>query len=135
MFQGMKPRLESFLLGNTGPDVFFEIHRDVMQMLEDNYYPQFLQSEEFEKMRIKLITSDSTKSDIGKISSLSGDSNEENIESSNPKYEFYMDHSSYARNKIDQLQVFYFYSYRLALTHKIMISIYYRKKFVTNIKH
>ncbi|KAK3599208.1 hypothetical protein CHS0354_012814 [Potamilus streckersoni] len=37
--------MESFMLGNTGPDAFFEAQKQVYQILEEQHYPSFLVSD------------------------------------------------------------------------------------------
>lgn len=46
----VKKRIENFLLGDSGPEVLFEIQEKVVKTLEDKYYPSFLVSEHYKKL-------------------------------------------------------------------------------------
>lgn len=48
--------MESFLLGDKGPDVFYEVQEDVVKVLEEKYYPSFLVSEQYKKMQQALLS-------------------------------------------------------------------------------
>ena len=48
--------MESFLLGDKGPDVFYEVQEDVVKVLEEKYYPSFLVSEQYKKMQEALVS-------------------------------------------------------------------------------
>ena len=43
-------RIEAFLIGDTGPDVFFELQENVRTTLRDTYFPAFLLSEKCFRM-------------------------------------------------------------------------------------
>lgn len=47
----MKKKMESFLLGDTGPDVFYEVQEMVVQTLQEKYYPSFVVSEQYKKLQ------------------------------------------------------------------------------------
>lgn len=42
--------MEAFLLGDQGPDVFYEVQDSVVDVLQDKYYPLFISSENYSKM-------------------------------------------------------------------------------------
>ena len=48
--RGSLKRIESFLVGDTGPEIFYEIQEQVTEILETKYYPAFLISELCYKM-------------------------------------------------------------------------------------
>jgi sorting nexin-25 len=43
--------MEGFLLGDKGPEVFYEVQADVVKSLEEKFYPSFLVSEFYQKMQ------------------------------------------------------------------------------------
>ncbi|XP_068158890.1 sorting nexin-25 [Drosophila tropicalis] len=43
--------IETFLLGDAGPDIFFEIQRNILRTLEDKYYPPFVLSEQYRQLK------------------------------------------------------------------------------------
>jgi sorting nexin-25 len=43
--------MEGFLLGDKGPEVFYEVQVDVVKTLEEKFYPSFLVSEFYQKMQ------------------------------------------------------------------------------------
>lgn len=47
----MRKRMESFLLGDTGPDVFYEVQEMVVQTLQEKYYSSFVVSEQYKKLQ------------------------------------------------------------------------------------
>lgn len=54
--KNVRKRMESFLLGDKGPDVFYEVQEDVVKVLEEKYYPSFLVSEQYKKMQQALLS-------------------------------------------------------------------------------
>ncbi|KAK7865189.1 hypothetical protein R5R35_012045 [Gryllus longicercus] len=54
---GRKPvlkRMEQFLLGNQGPEVFYDVQKDVTHVLEEKIYPTFLVSDTYQRMEAAL---------------------------------------------------------------------------------
>nr|CAD7404520.1 unnamed protein product [Timema poppensis] len=47
-------RMEGFLLGDNGPEVFYEVQEDVVKTLEEKFYPNFLTHELYQKMKSAL---------------------------------------------------------------------------------
>jgi sorting nexin-25 len=45
----VKKKMESFLMGDKGPDVFYDVQEMVVQTLEEKYYPSFIISEQYKK--------------------------------------------------------------------------------------
>ncbi|KAL9873685.1 sorting nexin-25 isoform X2 [Glossina fuscipes] len=43
--------IENFLLGDSGPDIFFEIQKHVIKTLEDKYYQPFVLSEQYRLLK------------------------------------------------------------------------------------
>ncbi|XP_046489669.1 sorting nexin-25 [Neodiprion pinetum] len=94
--KNLRKRMESFLLGDKGPEVFYEVQESVVRTLEEKYYSSFLVSEHYKKMQEALINerADGLLEDcqladgtISETSSL-----------------LVGEHSNYARSKLDQLQ-------------------------------
>lgn len=46
-----RKRMESFLLGDIGPDVFYEVQEMVIQTIEEKYYPSFIVTEQYKKLQ------------------------------------------------------------------------------------
>lgn len=98
--KAMRKKMESFLLGDTGPEVFYDVQKIVLKTLEEKYYASFLLCDHYKKLK-NALTSDDFK-DISLHTY--PDNLEEN--SSSIETDVTMDltnHSTYARNKLDQL--------------------------------
>lgn len=99
-------KLEGFLLGDDAShEVFFDIQKNVLKLLEDKYYQPFILSDEYRKLKNSITTED--------ISSISMNSLKTNfdvnssLEEESEDYDTGMDltnHSTYAKNKLEQLQ-------------------------------
>lgn len=60
--------MEGFLLGDKGPEVFYEVQEEVVKTLEEKFYPSFLVSELYQKMQAAMEeASISEKDDSGKF--------------------------------------------------------------------
>ncbi|XP_043269106.1 sorting nexin-25 isoform X2 [Venturia canescens] len=94
--KNVRKRMESFLLGDKGPDVFYEVQEDVVKVLEDKYYPSFLVSEQYRKMQEALLSE--------RADGLAED--RQLVEGSLSEHSSLLvgDHSNYARSKLDQLE-------------------------------
>ena len=46
-----RKRMESFLMGDKGPDVLYEVQEMVVKTLEDKYYESFIVSEQYKKVQ------------------------------------------------------------------------------------
>jgi hypothetical protein len=61
--------MEGFLLGDKGPEVFYEVQEEVVKTLQEKFYPSFLVSELYQKMQADIEeASISEKDDSGKLS-------------------------------------------------------------------
>lgn len=98
-----RKRMEAFLLGDKGPEVFYEVQQNVVQTLEDKYYQPFVISDHYKQMLVALESEEGiTEVDhCGFVEDQppSGDSLGNNDCGLNVG-----DHSNYARRKLDQLQ-------------------------------
>ncbi|KAK0159034.1 hypothetical protein PV328_009966 [Microctonus aethiopoides] len=93
--KNVRKRMESFLLGDKGPDVFYEVQEDVVKTLEEKYYPSFLVSEQYKKMQEALLSerADGMMEDRQIAEGAMSDTSL-----------LVGEHSNYARSKLDQLQ-------------------------------
>lgn len=101
-----RKRMESFLLGDKGPEVFFEVQQTVLQSLETKYYQPFIISPYYKQM-IEAMNSDSgsNEQDLQMDERQSLDSNSiDSVSSTDSNTVFVGDHSSYAKRKLCQLQ-------------------------------
>ncbi|KAJ8982654.1 hypothetical protein NQ317_019055 [Molorchus minor] len=98
-----KKRMEAFLLGDKGPEVFYEVQNQVVHTLEEKYYQSFLISDYYKEMiaaienEDDMTESDATRSIEDRQTSTDSAGSPENglnVE----------DHSTYARRKLDQLE-------------------------------
>ncbi|PSN49063.1 Sorting nexin-25 [Blattella germanica] len=94
-------RMEGFLLGDKGPEVFYEVQDDVVKILEEKFYPSFLVSDAYQAMQTAM--EDARSSD--------NNENEEELpelvspDSTNETSSLHVvDQSNYARKKLDQLE-------------------------------
>lgn len=97
-----RKRMEAFLLGDKGPEVFYEVQQNVIQTIEEKYYQPFILSKYYTEM-IELMSSDEHVTDSSNAMEerqMSGESNG-SVDSSTMHVG---DHSNYARRKLDQLQ-------------------------------
>lgn len=102
----VQKQLEGFLLGDdANHEVFFDIQKNVLKLLEEKYYQPFVLSDEYKKLKNSITTED--------ISSISMNSLKTNFdvnateEDADDSYDMGMDltnHSTYAKNKLEQLQ-------------------------------
>ncbi|XP_035794611.1 sorting nexin-25-like [Anopheles albimanus] len=56
--RGARKRMEAFLVGEGGPDVFYEVQRDCLLLLERKYHQPFLLSEEYARLKSSLTQED-----------------------------------------------------------------------------
>ncbi|XP_015126178.1 sorting nexin-25 [Diachasma alloeum] len=96
--KNVKKRMEAFLLGDKGPDVFYEVQEDVVRTLEEKYYPSFLVSEQYKKMQEALLSE--------RADGMAGEDRIQTAEGTMLETTSLLvgEHSNYARSKLDQLQ-------------------------------
>lgn len=97
----MRKKMESFLFGDTGPEIFYELQKIVLKTLEEKYYPPFLLSEQYKELK-NALTSDDIK-DIS-LSNFNESQEDSNLILDNDVSMDLTNHSTYARNKLEQLQ-------------------------------
>lgn len=95
-------KVEGFLLGDdANHEVFFDIQQNVLRLLEEKYYQPFVLSDEYKKLKSSVTTEDI--SNISLKTNFDVNATEEETED----YDTGMDltnHSTYAKNKLEQLQ-------------------------------
>ncbi|XP_011498521.1 PREDICTED: sorting nexin-25 [Ceratosolen solmsi marchali] len=92
----VKKKMESFLMGDKGPDVFYEVQEIVVQTLEEKYYSSFIISEQYKKL---IESTNDEKLDIAnedRRSIINGTISDNTL--------LVGEHSNYSRNKLDRLQ-------------------------------
>lgn len=98
-------KLEGFLLGDdSNLEVFFDIQKNVLDLLQEKYYQPFILSEEYKKMKNSIATEDVTNiSSTSFIKTNFDTNNEEEQDEFDAEMEL-TNHSTYAKNKLEQLQ-------------------------------
>ena len=92
----IRKKMESFLLGDMGPNVFYEVQDSVVRTLEEKYYPSFVVSEQYRNMQEALLTE--RTDDLVDSRRMVNGALAENVTL------LVGEHSNYARSKLDQLQ-------------------------------
>lgn len=93
--KNVRKRMEAFLLGDTGPSIFYEVQDSVVKTLQDKYYPSFLVSEQYKNMQEALLNerAEGLAENHGIVDGTSDSSTL-----------LVGERSNYARSKLDQLQ-------------------------------
>ncbi|XP_053998110.1 sorting nexin-25-like isoform X2 [Hylaeus anthracinus] len=94
--RAIRKKMESFLLGDIGPNVFYEVQDSVVKTLEDKYYPSFVVSEQYKNMQEALLNE--RTEDLIEDRRMTNGTLSENVSL------LVGEHSNYARCKLDQLQ-------------------------------
>ncbi|XP_055601426.1 sorting nexin-25 [Uranotaenia lowii] len=105
-----RKKMESFMVGDSGPEIFFDIQRECLVTLEEKYYQPFLLSEEYSKLKSSLTQDDFKEITLSTYISSSQDSQDETASNASsasgdidPMIMDLSNHSTYARNKLEQL--------------------------------
>ncbi|XP_026746682.1 sorting nexin-25 [Trichoplusia ni] len=102
-----RKRMEAFLLGDKGPEVFYEVQDTVVDTIQEKYYHSFLLSDHYTALIAELATEDANK-DISSDRSPIEDrqlSNESVSSAESVAGTIHLtEHSTYARRKLDELQ-------------------------------
>lgn len=53
--------MESFLIGDTGPEVFYEVQETVVETIQEKYYHSFLLGEQYNALIAELATEEGDK--------------------------------------------------------------------------
>ncbi|XP_037027852.1 sorting nexin-25 isoform X2 [Bradysia coprophila] len=98
--KAVRKKMESFMLGDMGPDIFYDVQKTVLRTLEEKYYSSFLLSEYYQELKDSLASDDvitiGSFNDIPDDTNCNANDNEASVDLNN--------HSTYARNKLEQLQ-------------------------------
>ncbi|XP_052751645.1 sorting nexin-25 [Galleria mellonella] len=102
-----RKRMEAFLLGDKGPEVFYEVQDTVVDTIQEKYYSSFLLSDQYTALMAELATEEANK-DLNCERSPIEDrqlSNESASSAESVGGTLHLtEHSTYARRKLDQLQ-------------------------------
>lgn len=105
-----RKKMESFLVGDSGPEVYYDVQRECLVTMEDKYYQPFLLSEEYARLKNSLTTDDLKEITLNTYISSSVESQDETASNASstsgdvdPLIMDLSNHSTYARNKLEQL--------------------------------
>ncbi|KAJ6637054.1 Sorting nexin-25 [Pseudolycoriella hygida] len=96
----VRKKMESFMMGDIGPQIFYDVQQTVLRTLEDKYYSPFLISEYYQELKSSLTTDDVIT--VGPFIDIPDDSNCNTID--NEASVDLNNHSTYARIKLEKLQ-------------------------------
>ncbi|CAH0663953.1 unnamed protein product [Chilo suppressalis] len=101
-----RKRMESFLLGDKGPEVFYEVQDTVVDTIQEKYYSSFLLSDQYTALIAELATEEANKEMSSERSPIEDRqlSNESVSSAESVGGAHLTEHSTYARRKLDQLQ-------------------------------
>lgn len=60
--------MEAFLLGDKGPEVFYEVQDTVVDTIQDKYYHSFIMSDHYKALIAELATEEANKGEFPAIS-------------------------------------------------------------------
>ncbi|KAM8721024.1 hypothetical protein ACLKA7_006972 [Drosophila subpalustris] len=105
--------IETFVLGDAGPDIFYDIQRNILRTLEDKYYPPFVLSEQYRQLKEALDSNEFNDPTLLMCPTLLGDVADDeqanvvdglNGAGGAPAAIDVAAHTSYARRKLEQIQ-------------------------------
>ncbi|XP_072942147.1 sorting nexin-25 [Epargyreus clarus] len=101
-----RKRMESFLLGDKGPEVFYEVQETVVDTIQEKYYHSFILSDQYKALVVELATEEANKELTTERSPIEDRqlSNESVSSAESAGTVHLTEHSTYARRKLDQLQ-------------------------------
>ncbi|CAB3225034.1 unnamed protein product [Arctia plantaginis] len=102
-----RKRMEGFLLGDNGPDVFYEVQDTVVDTIQEKYYHSFLMSDHYRAFNAELATEEANKDMSSERSPIEDRqlSNESVSSAESVAGTLHLtEHSTYARRKLDELQ-------------------------------
>lgn len=100
-------RMEAFLLGDKGPEVFYEVQHMVVNTIQDKYYLSFLMSDHYKALLKALASEEHSRDSLTERSPLEERqlSSESVSSAESATGALHVgEHSTYARRKLDQLQ-------------------------------
>ncbi|XP_047989308.1 sorting nexin-25-like [Leguminivora glycinivorella] len=101
-----RKRMEAFLLGDKGPEVFYEVQDTVVDTIQEKYYSSFMLSEQYKALMIELANEEANKEINAERSPIEDRQlSNESVSSAESAAALHLtEHSTYARRKLDQLQ-------------------------------
>ncbi|XP_050362847.1 sorting nexin-25 isoform X3 [Nymphalis io] len=101
-----RKRMEAFLLGDKGPEVFYEVQETVVDTIQEKYYHSFLLSDQYKALIAELATEEANQELCSERSPIEDRqlSNESVSSAESAGTVHLTEHSTYARRKLDQLQ-------------------------------
>ncbi|EDX17365.1 sorting nexin-25 [Drosophila simulans] len=105
--------IETFLLGDAEPDIFYDIQRNVLRTLEEKYYPPFVLSDQYRQLKEALDSNEIADTtlvmchNIGDVPEPLADEQQGASDGLNGGAGGAIDvaaHTSYARRKLEQIQ-------------------------------
>ncbi|XP_039746323.1 sorting nexin-25 isoform X2 [Pararge aegeria] len=101
-----RKRMEAFLLGDKGPEVFYEVQDIVVDTIQEKYYHSFLLSDQYKALIAELATEEANKELCSERSPIEDRqlSNDPVSSAESAGTVQLTEHSTYARRKLDQLQ-------------------------------
>ncbi|XP_016997620.2 sorting nexin-25 [Drosophila takahashii] len=106
--------IETFLLGDADPDIFYDIQRNILRTLEEKYYPPFVLSDQYRQLKEALDSNEIADPTLLMCHSI-GDAPLEPLADEQPEASDGLNggaggaidvaaHTSYARRKLEQIQ-------------------------------
>ncbi|KAK6621433.1 hypothetical protein RUM44_001240 [Polyplax serrata] len=89
--KSVRRRIESFLLGNSGPEAFYEVQGNIVQLLKERVYLNFILTDFYTQF-------------VQQYDSLNHDVDNENQCLESKEFESALEQPGYAKNKLNQLQ-------------------------------
>uniref|UniRef100_T1GEU8 RGS domain-containing protein n=1 Tax=Megaselia scalaris TaxID=36166 RepID=T1GEU8_MEGSC len=102
--KGDRKRIETFLLGDSGVEVFFDIQKNVLTSLQDKYYPPFLLSKQFRLLKDELASDDYKDPTILMMPFTDRTDDEQTTSIQSESTVDLSTHSTYSRKKLEQIQ-------------------------------
>lgn len=103
-----RKRIEAFLLGDKGPEVFYEVQETVVDTIQEKYYPSFVLSEQYNALLKKLAEDEADEEFNVERSPIedrqSSNDSVSSADSVGGGSGHLTGHSTYAKRKLDQLQ-------------------------------
>ncbi|XP_030378073.1 sorting nexin-25 [Scaptodrosophila lebanonensis] len=104
--------IETFLLGDAGPDIFYDIQRNILRALEEKYYPPFVLSEQYRQLKEALDSNEFNDPTLIMCDSLTDGQDDERTTAGDGVNGAggataaidVAAHTSYARKKLEQIQ-------------------------------
>lgn len=97
----IQKRMEAFLLGDRGPEVFYEVQDQVLMNLEEKLFPAFLVSDVYHEMLLAI--EKGGESDVSEATYINSNG-PSGVDCTNDDHLQVVEQSNYARKKLDALE-------------------------------